>query len=70
MPTNYWELDVLNHEIRTPLTVLLGMVHRLTRDPLASAQKDCLQDIDTASSALLNAVEGFLKQAASAGDYF
>lgn len=65
MVTNYWELDVLNHEIRTPLAGLLGMVRRFTRGPLTSTftQKDYLQDIDTASSELLNAVEGFLKQA-------
>jgi len=69
MVTNYLELDMLNHEIRTPLMGLLGMVRRLHPGSFNLHPKR-LQDIDTASSALLNAVEGFLKQAASAGDYF
>jgi signal transduction histidine kinase len=62
MPKSYWELDILNHEIRTPLTGILGMLHRLNSGPLTAQQKDCLTDINIASAELLNAVEGFLEE--------
>lgn len=62
MVKSYFELDILNHEIRTPLAGILGMLDMLHSGPLTAQQKDCLQDIDTASTALLHAVEGFLKE--------
>jgi signal transduction histidine kinase len=62
MVKHYFELDILNHAIRTPLAGILGMLDILHSGPLTAQQRDCLQDIDIASTELLHAVEGFLKQ--------
>ena len=44
----------LQHEIRTPLTAILGMIHYLKNEPLSSAQQDCVNGILHSAKQLLN----------------
>jgi len=64
MMNTYCALDNINHQIRTPLAGILGMVHGLGKDPLTPRQKNCMQAIDVASAELLSAVEDLLNQSA------
>jgi CheY-like chemotaxis protein len=62
----YNEIDIVNHEIRTPLAGLLGMTHELSRGPLSLHQKTCLDNMHVAGQMLLHAVGKFLQKQQSA----
>lgn len=46
-------LEHLNHELRSPMTVIVGMTDLLLLAPLAPEQKSCLQSVRQASDGLL-----------------
>jgi CheY-like chemotaxis protein len=57
----YSDIDILNHEIRTPLAGLLGVLDKLGRESLNPNQKGCLKDVHAASQKLLSAIGNLLK---------
>lgn len=57
----YSDIDILNHDIRTPLVGLLSVLDELGHQPLNSHQKGCLKDIHIASQKLLSATVNLLK---------
>jgi CheY-like chemotaxis protein len=57
----YSDIDILNHDIRTPLVGLLSMLDELGHEALNPYQKGCLKDIHTASQKLLSATVNLLK---------
>ena len=53
-------LATMSHEIRTPLNGVLGMAHALAADPLAPAQREKLEVIQSGGEALLSVLNNVL----------
>lgn len=58
----YSDIDILNHEVRTPLAGLLGMIGQLGSTSFNTDQKRCLQEIQLASQKLIHAMESLLQE--------
>lgn len=53
-------LAIMSHEVRTPMTGIMGMIGYLKDTRLTPEQKDCLETIDSCSATLLNTLNDVL----------
>jgi signal transduction histidine kinase/CheY-like chemotaxis protein/HPt (histidine-containing phosphotransfer) domain-containing protein len=53
-------LAIMSHEVRTPITGIMGMISFLKDTRLTAEQKECVETIDSCSSTLLNTLNDVL----------
>ena len=50
----------VSHELRTPMNAIIGMTELTLDEPLSSSQRECLETVKFATSALMVLIEDLL----------